>query len=971
MATLKTGSTVGGNIILHQGMMPLYPDGDRINYKSFKVYTEFDKPTTTELNVYSKPEVDKQFGQLSSLGSPAGTWFMLGNVKLEQYGDTFKFEIHGGPGNQGQVGNNTSYVGVIRTGGGITEINNTGRASMVMYNMGFSSGITDCGIIESPADNYSIFVKLAAGYEKILVQAASSSIDKLNKTWNPTFSKAGTPGFSLASKISRLYSSEYKPTNADIGLGNVLNERQVKLSGDEMTGPLIAQVSSKSDAVNANDLPRLSQVNAISKASIDKLLSDNVPISGGGTGASDAGNARKNLGFYDLGIAGANTVNLTGFDWQAYQFRNSAGIVVQCDSWVNAPQQFVDLYPSGAMSIFCLNAGQASQSSASSRVILEVTRVDTSFARRTYSVTLRGAIGSRAINIQEMYAKGSTVPIEDGGTGATTAAAARVNLAAAKSGSNSDITNLTGLVGQLKLGGDPVLGEHAATKRYVDNKFDSGGGGTGATMNGIMNYGVGTPAMAATRAFIQPYDVPQDGQLLNRADYPDLWKFAQMTPIISDADWLADPNKRGAYSTGDETTTFRVPDWNGVQSASIPGVFFRGGNGAADMMMSLSAAPNITGAYTPMYPTVSHIPGRDYAGAVTYTGTTNGYQLPAGVVNPGVEYRGMQLNAALSSSVYGRHETTELYPNKVSGVWVVRAKGAFIATNTSWSVINGSDTAPTGTELTIGGDIISSYQVGGKKFVDGVFRSYSVNGEKAYSEVIVVDNRVPESATDTHFAFGSDGNLSTPNTISVGTSEANLGASENLPASNIGVAIGAPNLGIKLGDLNNRTWLRFVANGQDIGGWDAFNLYTMVGKGLIANGDLKQDNDAYSTFCRDVFIRSDIRVKSNLKAFENPSEISEKLSGYLYMQKKGFKDKAETEINWVQSAGLIAQEVQAVLPELITVDDGPEKLLRLNYNGIIALNTSTINEHTSRIRSLESQVEFLLQEVASLKANKK
>lgn len=966
MATLKTGSTVGGNIILHQGMMPLYPDGDRINYKSFKVYTEFDKPTPDELSVYTKENVDKQFGQLSSLGSPAGTWFMLGKVTLEQYGDTFKFEVHGGPGNQGQVGNNTSYVGVVRTGGGVTEINNVGRASMVLYNMGFASGITECGIIESPADVYSIFVKLAAGHEKILVQAASSSIDKLNKTWTPTFSKSGTPGFSLASKISRLYSSEYKPTNADIGLGNVSNERQVKLSGDEMTGPLIAQVSSKADAINVNDLPRLSQVNAISKASIDKLLSDNVPVSGGGTGASDAGNARKNLGFYDLGIAGANTVNLSGFDWQTYTFRNSAGIVVQCDSWVNAPQQFVDLYPSGVMSIFCLNAGASTQTSSGSRIVLEVTRIDTSSARRTYSVTLRGAIGSRVINIQEMYARGSTVPIEDGGTGAKTIDAARVNLVAAKSGSNNDITNLTGLVGSLKLGGDPVLGDHAATKRYVDNKFDSGDGGTGATMNGIMNYGVGTPAMAASRAFIQPYDVPQDGQLLNRADYPDLWKFAQMTPIISDADWLADSNKRGKYSTGDGTTTFRVPDWNGVQSNSIPGVFFRGGNGAEDMTLALNAAPNITGSYTISNYIGGLATNGSLEGAFYSAGSTQ--SAPRAIAEPGLR---MGFNASRVSESYGRNNSSEIVPNKVSGVWVVRAKGAFIATNTSWSVINGSDKAPSETELTSGGDIISSYQVGGKKFVDGVFRSYSVNGEKAYSEVIIVDNRVPESAKDTHFVFGSDGNLSTPNTISVGTSEANLGASADLPASNIGIAIGASNLGIKLGDLNNRTWLRFVANGQDIGGWDVNNLYTMNGKGIISNGDLKQDNDSYSTFCRDVFIRSDIRVKSNLKAFENPSEISEKLSGYLYMQKKGFKDKAETEINWVQSAGLIAQEVQAVLPELITVDDSPEGLLRLNYNGIIALNTSTINEHTSRIRSLESQVEFLLQEVANLKANKK
>jgi trimeric autotransporter adhesin len=40
---------------------------------------------------------------------------------------------------------------------------------------------------------------------------------------------------------------------------------------------------------------------------------------------------------------------------------------------------------------------------------------------------------------------GSSLPVGDGGTGGTTAAAARTNLGAAASGANGDITSLTGL----------------------------------------------------------------------------------------------------------------------------------------------------------------------------------------------------------------------------------------------------------------------------------------------------------------------------------------------------------------------------------------------------------------------------------------------------------------------------------------------------------------------------------------------
>ena len=47
------------------------------------------------------------------------------------------------------------------------------------------------------------------------------------------------------------------------------------------------------------------------------------------------------------------------------------------------------------------------------------------------------------------------------------------------------------------------------------------------------------------------------GQLVNRADYPDLWALA--SPVaITDAAWATDKTK---FSSGNGTTTFRIPDW--------------------------------------------------------------------------------------------------------------------------------------------------------------------------------------------------------------------------------------------------------------------------------------------------------------------------------------------------------------------------------------------------------------------------
>lgn len=99
----------------------------------------------------------------------------------------------------------------------------------------------------------------------------------------------------------------------------------------------------------------------------------------------------------------------------------------------------------------------------------------------------------------------------------------------------------------------------------------------------------------------------------------------------------------------------------------------------------------------------------------------------------------------------------------------------------------------------------------------------------------------------------------------------------------------------------------------------------------------------------DVYIRSDRRAKSEIKLIENAQEKSKLLGGYTYL----LKNTATGEIK--PSAGLIAQEVQDVLPELVS-EDKDTGYLRLNYNGIIGLNTATINEHTDEIKALKDEI---------------
>ena len=92
----------------------------------------------------------------------------------------------------------------------------------------------------------------------------------------------------------------------------------------------------------------------------------------------------------------------------------------------------------------------------------------------------------------------------------------------------------------------------------------------------------------------------------------------------------------------------------------------------------------------------------------------------------------------------------------------------------------------------------------------------------------------------------------------------------------------------------------------------------------------------------DINSASDIRLKTNIKPFENTLEKIVQINGVSF--------------NWIEnnakSAGIIAQDVEKVFPEL--VNDGDHKTV--NYNGLIGVLVESIKELKQEVEDLKSRL---------------
>ena len=139
-----------------------------------------------------------------------------------------------------------------------------------------------------------------------------------------------------------------------------------------------------------------------------------------------------------------------------------------------------------------------------------------------------------------------------------------------------------------------------------------------------------------------------------------------------------------------------------------------------------------------------------------------------------------------------------------------------------------------------------------------------------------------------------------------------------------------------------------VTVGGNATSFDTDNAAFVIGNGTASNAlsdafVVRFNGDA--TLSGDLTINSDERLKDNIQPLGSTLNKLHQIEAKTYSLKK---DEEHT-----PKIGVLAQEVQAVFPELVT--EGADGILSVNYQGLVPVLINAINEQDAKIAALEAQ----------------
>jgi hypothetical protein len=357
----------------------------------------------------------------------------------------------------------------------------------------------------------------------------------------------------------------------------------------------------------------------------------------------------------------------------------------------------------------------------------------------------------------------------------------------------------------------------------------------------------------------------------------------------------------------------------------------------------------VSGSSQITYASISSIPAGIVSGSsqITYTGISS---IPAGIVSgsaqtianlpTGTVSGSSQLNGTTISNLSGSF--TGSFKGNLAGV---ADYGQTVAVS---SVGTTTDTTlyPTFTTTAIIGSYSSLYShASGSFYYNGVTRQ--VNAEGFVGGIFATNGVVSGSSQTianlpTGTISGSSqvvGSSITTNTITIAGQSTALGSS--VTAETIRTAIGTVVTGSAQISLTATTGYGTYLNQAVLTTSSPTFAALTINGAITATGDIT----AYYT--------SDKRHKNTIQLIPNALEKITKLNGVTWE----WNDDVNEVTKSTPKTGLIAQEVQEVLPEVVkTRDDG---FLALDYSKMMGLMVEAIKEQQTQIHSLTLEIEKL------------
>ena len=228
------------------------------------------------------------------------------------------------------------------------------------------------------------------------------------------------------------------------------------------------------------------------------------------------------------------------------------------------------------------------------------------------------------------------------------------------------------------------------------------------------------------------------------------------------------------------------------------------------------------------------------------------------------------------------------------------------------------------------------------------------------------------TAGNTNAAVGTGGSAVAMGKYNTASADASMALNRSTSAINqastsMGLGTTADNVGMLAIGVNNAAGIGDTvgSNGEQPSYYFVDGQYTGSTPGVafvIGNGDVNGSNglagnnpsnafvvnyDGSATLSGDLTINSDMRLKSNIISLSGSLAKLLEIDGKSYTMKSNDKDA---------KIGLLAQDVQKVLPELVKKADDEEGTLSVNYQGLIPVLINAIKEQQEQLKEIKDNV---------------